>query len=147
MKKIFFVIISIIILSIVFRLKDQFENKSLSLLSPRNTSIQPVDTEKVTILAENLDTPWAIAFLPDGGMLVTERPGRVRFIAKDGKLQKEPVAVISQVKEIGEGGLLGIVLHPNFSSNHFIYFYYTYGNTGEDTFNRVVRMKYENNTL
>ena len=100
-----------------------------------------------SIIAEGLDTPWAIAFLPDGAMLVTERPGRVRYIDKDGKLASEPVAVLSQVEEIGEGGLLGIALHYNFSSNRYVYFYYTFSGKGEDTLNRVARMKYQNNKL
>ena len=100
-----------------------------------------------SIIAEGLDTPWAIAFLPDGAMLVTERPGRVRYIDKDGKLASEPVAVLSQVEEIGEGGLLGIALHYNFSANKYVYFYYTFSGKGQDTLNRVVRMKYQNNKL
>lgn len=106
-----------------------------------------LDIPEVTVIADNLDTPWAIAFLPDTSMLVTERPGRVRRITADGTLQSEPVATISEVKEIGEGGLLGITLHPDFANNHFVYIYYTYSANGNDTQNRVVRMTYEQNKL
>src|SRR3989338_10187874 len=66
------------------------------------------ETARATIVAENLDTPWEIAFLPDGGILVTERPGRIRLVDKDGKLQNEPISRISNVKKFGEGGLMGI---------------------------------------
>lgn len=104
------------------------------------------DIPAETIIAEGLDTPWAIAFLPDGGMLLTERKGTVRLIDKDVKLQDAPVATLDKVKEIGEGGLLGIALHPDFADNNFVYLYYTYGG-GENSLNRVVRMKYTNGQL
>lgn len=136
------------VLSLLFVFKNNLQNKALSISSPPPPpSFQDDDTYQMAIIAENLDTPWAIAFLPDGRMLVTERSGRVRLIDKSGELQTEPVAVLSQVKEIGEGGLMGVVLHPDFSSNHFVYLYYTYSNTEENTYNRVVRMKYEDNLL
>ena len=96
-------------------------------------------------MAENLDTPWAIAILPNKSMLVTERPGRVRLINSNGQLDPKPIGAFNQVREIGEGGLLGIALHPDFSSNHYVYFYYTYSGSGNNTFNRVVRMIYKNN--
>ncbi len=126
------------------------KNKTNSPINFDNpTGKKSTESEKslTSIIAEGLDTPWAIAFLPDGGMLVTERPGSVRLIDKNKKLQSKPVAQLSQVKEIGEGGLLGMVIHPNFSSNKYVYFYYTFSNSDEDTFNRVIRMKYENNKL
>lgn len=105
------------------------------------------DSVKNAIVAQNLSTPWAIAFLPDGSILATERPGRVRFIGVDGKLVSNPIATLSQAKEIGEGGLLGITLHPDFIQNHFVYLYYTYKSSGDKAFNRVVRMIYENKVL
>jgi glucose/arabinose dehydrogenase len=80
-------------------------------------------------------------------MLVTERPGRVRFVDAAGTLDPKPVATINGVSEIGEGGLLGIALHPDFSTNNYLYLYYTYSNSGNDTLNRVVRMTYMNKSL
>ncbi len=116
-------------------------------LSPTpSSSIQP-GIEKLTIVAQNLDTPWGMALLPDGSMLVTERAGRVRLIEKNGTLDPVVVATVSNAKEIGEGGLLGITLHPNFSSNNFVYLYYTYESSGDNIFNRVVRMTYANRKL
>jgi glucose/arabinose dehydrogenase len=99
------------------------------------------------VAAEGLDTPWGMVFLPDGGMLVTERPGRVRFIDKAGVLQNESVAVAGLGREFGEGGLMGIELHPEFEKNNFVYLYYSYAENGIGTLNRVVRMRYVNGKL
>ncbi len=63
-------------------------------------------------MAKNLEVAWSMVFLPDGTMLVTERPGRVRLIDKNGNLQTEPVAVVDEVEAINEGGLLGIEVDP-----------------------------------
>jgi glucose/arabinose dehydrogenase len=105
------------------------------------------NTEKVTIIAQNLDTPWAMEFLPDDSLLFTERKGSVRMIGPAGQLKPKPVADLQQVKEVGEGGLLGIVAHPDFLHNSFIYLYYTYQSEGNDTMNRVSRFIFTNGML
>ncbi|MFT3765710.1 MAG: PQQ-dependent sugar dehydrogenase [Minicystis sp.] len=89
-------------------------------------------------VASGLEVPWGIGFLPGGDWLVTERPGRVRLL-RDGRLDPEPVMTVS-VAEEGEGGLLGIAVHPRFSDNHFFYLYVTAPEKGEP-FNRVVRYR------
>lgn len=166
-KNLGLILVVIILAGIGFYyLKNQTSPQKTSLSetqqSANTTPLQSSNPEipSETIIAEGLDTPWAIAFLPahsassaadaggpDGGILVTERPGRVRLVDTNGKLQEKPVATIAGAKEIGEGGLLGIALHPNFSSNNYVYFYYTYGSEGDNTRNRVVRMTYENGQL
>ena len=78
------------------------------------------------VIADNLEIPWSLVFLPDGSMMFTERPGRVRLITADSVLFPEPVLTINDVSAVGEGGLLGIELHPRFLENGFVYFYYTY---------------------
>lgn len=81
---------------------------------------------RLTVLSKKLEQPWSMAFLPDGSMLVTERPGRIRLI-RNGKLAKEPVQGVPAVQTGGEGnlqGLMDIVLHPQFSQNHWVYFVY-----------------------
>jgi aldose sugar dehydrogenase len=116
-------------------------------LTSSNAPSSSTDSSQVTVIAEGLDTPWAIAFLPDGGMLVTERAGRVRLVDPNGKLIPNPVATLPSVKESGEGGLHGITLHPDFASNNYVYLYYTFGSSGNNTLNRVVRMTFKNNRL
>jgi glucose/arabinose dehydrogenase len=76
---------------------------------------------RVETIASGLENPWALAFLPDGRMLVTERPGRLRIVSKDGKLS-DPVANLPKVAAVGQGGLLDIVLAPDFSQSHRLYF-------------------------
>jgi glucose/arabinose dehydrogenase len=92
-------------------------------------------------IATGLDTPWEIAFLPDGRALVTERPGRVRLLSRDLRLRSEPVAEID-VTEIGEGGLLGLAVDPDFERNRFVYLYRT-----TDRGNEVARYRFEGGRL
>ena len=77
----------------------------------------------VTVI-EGLEHPWSIAFLPDGGLLITERPGRLRLV-RDGQLVDNPVAGVPAVHAEGQGGLLDVVLHPEFSDNGFVYLSYS----------------------
>jgi glucose/arabinose dehydrogenase len=81
---------------------------------------------RVATVARGLEIPWDIAFLPHGGALVTERPGRVRQLTRGGRLLRRPVARVP-VSAVGEGGLLGIALDPAFASNRFVYLYLTTG--------------------
>ncbi len=97
----------------------------------------------VEIVARNLTIPWDIAFLPEGGMLITERPGQLVHIKKDGSKQS---IVVDNVKTTGESGLLGIVLHPNFAQNKMLYLYITH-TEGAGLRNRVERYVFQNNTL
>lgn len=89
-------------------------------------------------IAEGLEIPWEMVFLPDNSILLTERPGTVRLINSGGSLQPQPVLTIADVAAVGEGGLLGMALHPHFATNGWIYFYYTY-QSGTGLANRVVR--------
>ena len=96
---------------------------------------------QVETVATDLDTPWEIAFLPDGRALVTERPGRLRLLSKDGRLRPEPVADVP-IAEIGEGGLLGLAVDPRFRRNRFVYLYRT---TEEEI--EISRYRFENDQL
>jgi glucose/arabinose dehydrogenase len=78
---------------------------------------------RVSVVARGLSHPWALAFLPDGNLLVTERPGRLRMI-KSGVLDPTPVAGVPAVRAAGLGGLEDIALHPRFAENHFLYLTY-----------------------
>ena len=77
----------------------------------------------VETLASGLVHPWSLAFLPDGRMLVTERPGRMRIVTRDGKLSP-PLAGVPRVFASGQGGLLDLALDRNFAHNRTIYFSY-----------------------
>jgi glucose/arabinose dehydrogenase len=78
---------------------------------------------EVTTVARGLEHPWSLAFLPDGRMLVTERPGRLRYVTREGALS-EPVAGVPAVHAEGQGGLLDVVLDPAFAENATIYLSY-----------------------
>jgi glucose/arabinose dehydrogenase len=78
---------------------------------------------RVGTVADGLVHPWGLAFLPDGRMLVTERPGRLRIVEKDGTLSK-PLAGVPKVYAAGQGGLLDVALDPDFQSNRFVYLSY-----------------------
>lgn len=71
-------------------------------------------------LSGDLEQPWSMAFLPDGRMLITERPGRLRVFA-DGKLERRPLAGVPKVYARGQGGLLDVCLHPDFARNRQLY--------------------------
>ncbi len=75
---------------------------------------------RVERVVEGLAHPWAIAWLPDGAALITERPGRLRLL-RDGALVDEPIAGLPKVLSYGQGGLLDIALHPDFERNHWVY--------------------------
>jgi glucose/arabinose dehydrogenase len=77
----------------------------------------------VVIVAQGLDTPWGLAFLPDGRMLVTEVGGRLRIVSPSGELSA-PVAGLPGVDARGQGGLLGLAIDPGFDTNHLIYWSY-----------------------
>ncbi len=78
---------------------------------------------KVETIASGLSHPWSLAFLPDGRMLVTERPGRLRLVTRDGKLSP-PVANVPKVFASGQGGLLDVILDKDYARNRIIYFCY-----------------------
>jgi aldose sugar dehydrogenase len=75
------------------------------------------------IVTKGLVQPWSMAFLPDGGILITERPGRLRIV-RDGVLDPKPIAGVPQVQARGLSGLMDLALHPRFSENKLVYFTY-----------------------
>lgn len=81
---------------------------------------------RLETVAENLEIPWGLAFLPDGSFLVTEHAGRLRIVGPDGQVG-EPVAGVPAVYHKSQGGLFDIVLHPDFANNQTIYLTYAEG--------------------
>ena len=79
---------------------------------------------RVERLTDGLDHPWSVAFLPDGGFLVTERPGRLRIINAQGRLMEQPISGLPEIRAHGQGGLLDVALHPDFANNGWVYLSY-----------------------
>lgn len=84
---------------------------------------------RIVEIARGLEHPWAMAFLPDGRMLVTERPGRLRII-KDGQLEVEEISGLPAIIARGQGDLLDVALHPRFAENKLIYLAYVASGNG-----------------
>lgn len=121
----------------------------LAALSVQPAAAEAVKSEKVTFqietLAEDLENPWGLAFLPDGRMLVTERPGRLRIVAADGTLSP-PVEGVPRVFARGQGGLLDVALDPAFGENGLVYLSYAEpGPSGGGT--AVARARLDGNRL
>lgn len=89
-------------------------------------SVPEIKGFKKNTLVKGLTNPWGLEFLPNGDMLVTERPGRMRII-RDGKLLEQPIKGVPEVFASGQGGLLDVKLHPNYKENQLIYFTYSSG--------------------
>lgn len=96
---------------------------------------------RVETVATGLEAPWEVAFLPDGRALITERPGRLRLVSRAGRLRRQPLAEV-EVSAIGEGGLLGVAVDPEFDDNGFVYLFRTV-----DDGNVVTRYRLEGERL
>ena len=101
---------------------------------------------KVKTLTTGLKHPWGLAFLPDARMLVTERAGRLRLIAANGVLDPEPITGLPNIESAGQGGLLDIVLHPDYTKNGWLYLSYVApGKGGSGT--EVARFRLDGHSL
>ncbi len=100
----------------------------------RNTSI------KVETFAKGLENPWSLQFLPDGRLLVSERPGRIRIVGKDGKLSL-PVSGVPKVHAQGQGGLLDIRLAPDFQTSGTLFLSYAEPRDGGQSGTTVARAR------
>jgi glucose/arabinose dehydrogenase len=98
-----------------------------------------------TVVLDGLEHPWSMAWLPDGAMLVTERPGRLRIV-RNGVLDPTPIAGVPPVFASGQGGLMEVSLHPQFAQNRFVYLTYSHGNASANQ-TRVARGVLEGQTL
>jgi glucose/arabinose dehydrogenase len=116
---------------------------------PTQPASLPLQTEltglRIETYVADLETPWGIAFLPDGGMLVSEREGRLRVV-RDGKLQPEPVRDTPRAFVRQDGGLLDVALHPDFARNGWVYLAYVdSGRQADTSMTVVVRGKIRDN--
>lgn len=116
------------------------------LFLPERGVAQSSQSLRAATVTEGLEYPWGLAFLPDGRMLVTERPGRLRLVDADGRLHPQPVNGVPAVAAVGQGGLLDVALHPDFARNGWIYLSYAaQGEGGYGT--EVVRARLEGQSL
>ncbi|MFW5888504.1 MAG: PQQ-dependent sugar dehydrogenase [Patescibacteria group bacterium] len=155
-KKIFIIIVLALIFLALFLFLREDEGKDVSGPTQKITEEQYQDGSsqdkkdgdempELSVVADDLETPWSIVKLPNGNFLLTERRGQIRLVEANG--DSEIIEVVEEAKENGEGGLLGMALHPEFKDNDLIYLYYTYQNEEGDKINKVIRASYEDNNF
>ena len=98
----------------------------------------------ITVIADSLDFPWSLAFLPDGRLLVTERSGQLRII--DAGKVSDPLSGVPKVFSKSQGGLFDVVLHPDYASNGWVYLSYAHGDDKANA-TRLARARLEGNSL
>ena len=99
---------------------------------------------KVETWVQNLQIPWSLVFLPNGDALVSERRGRIQRIPR-GQNQPQLYIKIDEVAHVGDGGLMGLALHPQFTQHPFVYAMYSY-RILDQLFNRVIRLRHHGDT-
>lgn len=122
------------------------------LLSPEADKLPVVRVKRVEIVS-GLEHPWGMAWLPDGKLLITERPGRLRLV-RGGQLEPKPIRGVRAVSTIAaqqlfasqQGGLLDLALHPRFGENGWVYFSYSHGSRDANR-TRVARAYFDGTTL
>ncbi|TWB93250.1 PQQ-dependent sugar dehydrogenase [Synechococcus sp. SynAce01] len=102
-------------------------------------------TVRPKALVTGLEHPWGMAWLPDGSVLITERPGRLRLV-RDGVLDPRPISGVPEVLAQGQGGLLDVAVDPDFERNRFIYLSYAAGERGANG-TRVARARFNGQSL
>lgn len=139
-----FVVSVIIIASVLYMSRDYL---IAQIFGPTKSNIESgiskenTENDMIEIVARRLDIPWGIAFLPKGDLLVTERSGQLLRIGDN-----EQTFTINGVRSVGEGGLLGLALHPDFEQNNWIYLYFTTDGLG-GLVNRVDRYELKDDQL
>ncbi|MEM6611126.1 MAG: PQQ-dependent sugar dehydrogenase [Cyanobacteria bacterium P01_C01_bin.72] len=113
------------------------------LFSPDN--LVTAQNFKLKTVLEGLEHPWSIAWIPDGSMLITERPGRLR-IARNGVLNSQAISGVPEVLAGGQAGLMDVALHPDFSSNRLVYLTYAHGNRSANQ-TRIARAEFDGAAL
>lgn len=119
-------------------------SESNNVIEPTGDVPKSNNFKKTTILS-GLENPWSMTWLPDGSMLITERPGRLRIV-RNGKLEPTSVTGVPEIFAAGQGGLMEVSLHPNFAENRFVYLTYSHGNAQENR-TRLARAKFDGKAL
>lgn len=119
------------------------ETVTSNVNTERNTEYHRV---RITTVADGLENPWAVAFLPDGTMLVTEKPGRLVHISRDGS-ERRSLDGLPRIHAFRQGGLLDVSVHPNFEENGWIYLTYSKPNDEELTATALIRARIDRGSL
>lgn len=138
------VIIIIIAISVATVLSTPSDT-TVPIPEPATTDNANQTNKGIRTIAQNLDVPWAIDIAVDNRIFFTEKPGRLGMIHANGTLASEPVVNI-HTEDIGEAGLMGLALHPNFTQNHLMYVYHTYAKNG-GLYNKVLMLTEKNNKI
>ncbi|MEP0956396.1 PQQ-dependent sugar dehydrogenase [Microcoleus sp. FACHB-1515] len=113
--------------------------------SPPDAIAQAPQSVRAVKVLEGLENPWGMAWLPDGAMLITERPGRLRIV-RDGRLDPNPIAGVPNVFAQRQGGLMDVSVHPQFAQNQLIYFTFADG-TEQANRTRLARARFDGRSL
>ncbi|MGB7695915.1 MAG: PQQ-dependent sugar dehydrogenase [Nitrososphaeraceae archaeon] len=135
---------ALVIIVSILTMKFSPSETLVPLPAPVSNLSNLTNTSGVEIIAEGLQAPRSIDISNDGRIFISEKRGSIRVV-DNGTLLTEPVGDI-KAENIGDAGLLGLTLHPNFTQNHLFYVYYTYSNS-TGLFNKVLMLKESNNRI
>jgi glucose/arabinose dehydrogenase len=135
---------ALVIIVSILTMKFSPSETLVPLPAPVSNLSNLTNTSGVEIIAHGLQAPRSFDISKDGRIFVSEKRGSIRVV-DNGTLLTEPVGDI-KAENIGDAGLLGLTLHPNFTQNHLFYVYYTYSN-GTGLFNKVLMLKESNNRI
>ena len=135
---------ALVIIVSILTMKFSPSETLVPLPAPVSNLSNLTNTSGVEIIAEGLQAPRSIDISKDGRIFISEKRGSIRVV-DNGTLLTEPVGDI-KAENIGDAGLLGLTLHPNFTQNHLFYVYYTYSNS-TGLFNKVLMLKESNNRI
>ena len=135
---------ALVIIVSILTMKFSPSETLVPLPAPVSNLSNLTNTSGVEIIAEGLQVPRSIDISKEGRIFISEKRGSIRVV-DNGTLLTEPVGDI-KAENIGDAGLLGLTLHPNFTQNHLFYVYYTYSNS-TGLFNKVLMLKESNNRI
>jgi len=135
---------ALVIIVSILTMKFSPSETLVPLPAPVSNLSNLTNSSGVEIIAEGLQAPRSIDISKDGRIFVSEKRGSIRVV-DNGTLLTEPVGDI-KAENIGDAGLLGLTLHPNFTQNHLFYVYYTYSNS-TGLFNKVLMLTESNNRI
>lgn len=142
-KLLIFILVFITLAAVVLYLRKDYPLPRPDVTTPKSLPSSADSTNAVENIATGLNIPWALAFLPNGSIVITQRNGKVMLLDKNGILEIGKI----DVSQKGESGLHGVAIHPDFNKNHFVYFYHSYASSGQESQNKVVRFSLKENKL